>query len=98
PAVGVEVVRRKPAAKVRRDGWPLVIEEREPMGVPIAPFHDLMLIKRAFEAEAEPARSPLGIFVASVALPLAAAVPKARHRVIDQQIERLGRRAGVLRL
>src|SRR5690606_20419217 len=35
PAVGVEVVRRKPAAKVRRDGWPLVIEEREPMGVPI---------------------------------------------------------------
>jgi hypothetical protein len=62
---------------------PLLVDDREPSGIPIVAFENEMLPENAFKFEAEPQGRPLGRLIQIVAFPFISAISK--------NIEHIGR-------
>ena len=89
-AVGVEILRRKPAFERGLSRRPVGGQHGEPGGVAAARLDDHVVAKDAFEAKAEAQRGAARRGVERIAFPLVAAIAERLEGVAGQQILRLG--------
>ncbi len=90
PALGIEIVRRKPGLEGRRRDRPFAVEDRKPGGVTVMALDHGSLPEQPLMGEAEPDGGGLGTGVQIVALPFIATISPVNEHPAHHQIHRFG--------